>query len=281
MNFQQSSFSGRSRVQTPDGLNIAVQEWGNPAGRPIIFIHGFSQAHLSWSRQYEGALAREFRLITYDLRGHGQSDKPVTPEFYREAHRWAGELAAVIDLTQAEKPVLVAWSYGGRIVSDYLAEFGSGELSGISLVGSKIKSVPAFLGDGIPALQKQMASDDLAVSIPATIAFLKACAETWDAEEFNVHLAFKMLVPPEMRGLLHGRPFDADPVFKRLDLPMLFTHGTSDRITPHAAGEHVKAITARSRLSLYGATGHCPFLEQPERFNAELAEFVRNDCALA
>lgn len=280
MNYQQSSFVGRRIVETPDGLNIAVQEWGNPAGRPIIFIHGFSQCHLSWSRQYDSALAREFRLITYDLRGHGRSDKPLTPEFYREGHRWAGELDAVIELTQAEKPVLVAWSYGGRIVSDYLARFGAGALSGISLVGSKIKSAPAFLGAGIPALQQKMASDDLSDGIPATIAFLKACAETWDADTFSVHLAFNMLVPPEVRGLLHGRELDADAVFKDLNIPILVTHGTSDRITPHAAGEHIHAISTRSRLSLYEATGHCPFLEQPERFNAELADFVRNDCVV-
>lgn len=278
MNYQQVSFAGRSRVRTPDGLNIAVQEWGNPAGRPIILIHGFSQCHLSWSRQYDSALGREFRIITYDLRGHGQSDKPLTPQFYREGHRWAGELAAVIGCTQAEKPVLVAWSYGGRIVSDYLSEFGADALSGISLVGSKIKSAPEFLGDGIPALQRQMSSDDLTVSIPATVAFLKACAETWNADEFNIHLAFNMLVPPEVRGLLHGRKLAADAVFAKIALPILVTHGTSDRITPHAAGEHVHALTLRSRLSLYEDTGHCPFLEQPDRFNAELADFVRNDC---
>ena len=280
MNYQQSSFAGRGIVRTPDGLSIAVQEWGNPAGRPIIFIHGFSQGHLSWSRQYDSSLAREFRMITYDLRGHGQSSKPVTPEFYREGRRWSAELAAVIERTQSEKPVLVAWSYGGRVVSDYLDEFGAGGLSGISLVGSKIKSTPAFLGAGVPALQQRMASENLAVSIPATIAFLKACAEKWDEQEFNVHLAFNMLVPPEVRGFLHGRRFDADALFKKLDVPMLVTHGTSDRITPHAAGEHVHAIAARSRLSLYEATGHCPFLEQPDRFNTELSEFVRNDCAM-
>ena len=37
-------------VKTPDGLSISAQEWGNPAGPEILFIHGFSQSHLSWMR---------------------------------------------------------------------------------------------------------------------------------------------------------------------------------------------------------------------------------------
>src|SRR5437868_14244593 len=60
-------------VKTPDGLNIAAQEWGNPAGPEILFIHGFSQSYLSWMRQVQGDLAKEFRMVTYDLRGHGNS----------------------------------------------------------------------------------------------------------------------------------------------------------------------------------------------------------------
>lgn len=265
-------------VRTPDGLEIAVQEWGNPEGHPVIFIHGYSQCHLSWSRQCEGALAPDFRIITYDLRGHGQSDKPTTAEFYHEGRRWADELATVIARTQAEKPVLVAWSYGGRIVSDYLAQFGAGELSGISLVGSKIKSTLEFLGDVLPALQQHMTSDDLALSIPATIAFLEACAVNWDPEAFKIHLAFNMMVPARVRSLLQGRKLQAEALFKDLRLPMLVTHGTSDRITPYAAGEHIHALVSGSRLSLYKDTGHCPFIERHERFNAELAAFIR-DCS--
>ena len=38
-------------VKTPDGINISAQEWGNPNGREIVFIHGFMQSHLSWSKQ--------------------------------------------------------------------------------------------------------------------------------------------------------------------------------------------------------------------------------------
>lgn len=277
MTSRQSALSS-GVVRTPDGLAIAVQQWGNPAGRPIIFIHGYSQSHLSWGRQVHSDLARDFRLITYDLRGHGQSDKPLTAEFYREGARWADELATVIAQTKAERPVLVAWSYGGRIVSDYLAQFGAGGVSGLCLVGSKIKSSPDFLGDVIPALQPDLESDDLSRSIAATIAFLEACAVRWDPDEFRTHLAFNMMVPARVRGLLQGRALDAEALFGALDLPVLVAHGSEDRITPRRAGEHIHAIVKGSRLSLYEATGHCPFMEQPARFNAELAAFVRDAC---
>jgi non-heme chloroperoxidase len=66
-------------VKTPDGLTIAAQEWGNPNGPEILFIHGFSQSSLSWMRQVDSDLAKEFHIVTYDLRGHGNSDKPLDP----------------------------------------------------------------------------------------------------------------------------------------------------------------------------------------------------------
>jgi pimeloyl-ACP methyl ester carboxylesterase len=58
-------------VQTPDGVMISAQEWGNPNGAEILFIHGFSQSHLSWLRQVTSELANSFRMITYDICGHG------------------------------------------------------------------------------------------------------------------------------------------------------------------------------------------------------------------
>src|SRR5271163_3866495 len=75
-------------VTTPDGLAISAQEWGNPAGPEILFIHGFSQSHLSWMRQVNSDLAKEFRIVTYDLRGHGNSDKPLDPASYRNSKAW-------------------------------------------------------------------------------------------------------------------------------------------------------------------------------------------------
>src|ERR1700694_4893243 len=84
-------------VRAPDGVTIAAQEWGNPSGSEILFIHGFSQASLSWQRQVESDLAKEFCMVTYDLRGHGNSDKPFEPEKYKESKAWADEVQAVIE----------------------------------------------------------------------------------------------------------------------------------------------------------------------------------------
>ena len=63
-------------VQGGGGLRLHVCEWGNQDGPPILFIHGWSQNQLCWARQYESELAEEFRLVAFDLRGHGMSEAP-------------------------------------------------------------------------------------------------------------------------------------------------------------------------------------------------------------
>ena len=84
-------------VKTPDGLTISAQEWGNPNGPEILLIHGFSQSHMSWMRQVNSDLAKEFRIITYDLRGHGNSDKPDDKARYHDNKAWADEVKAIMD----------------------------------------------------------------------------------------------------------------------------------------------------------------------------------------
>ena len=66
------------------GVQLHVREWGDPEGPPILLIHGWSQNHLCWAKQYESALRDEFRIVAYDLRGHGMSDAPLEPEHYTD-----------------------------------------------------------------------------------------------------------------------------------------------------------------------------------------------------
>ena len=77
-------------VKTPDGLTISAQDWVNPNGPEILFIHGFSQSHLSWIKQVTSDLAKDFHMVTYDLRGHGNSDKPFEPERYKDLKKSLG-----------------------------------------------------------------------------------------------------------------------------------------------------------------------------------------------
>ena len=161
-------------VTTPDGLTISAQEWGNPAGPEILFIHGFSQSHLSWMRQVDSDLAKEFRIVTYDLRGHGNSDKPLDPASYKNSKAWGDEVQAVIDAAGLKRPVLVGWSYAGRVISDYLSTHGAGQIAGINFVDASIKADPAFAGDNLKNLPL-MASEDLVTNITATRSFLHGC----------------------------------------------------------------------------------------------------------
>ena len=85
-------------------------------------------------RQVDSDLAKEFHIITYDLRGHGNSDKPLDPSRYQDSKAWGDEVQAVIDAAGLKRPVLVGWSYAGRVISDYVATHGAGKLAGINFV---------------------------------------------------------------------------------------------------------------------------------------------------
>jgi pimeloyl-ACP methyl ester carboxylesterase len=262
-------------IRTPDGVTISAQESGNPSGSEILFIHGFSQSSLSWLRQVESDLAKEFRMITYDMRGHGNSDKPLEPEKYKERTAWADEVQAVIEGAKLKRPVLVGWSYGGRVIGDYLIIHGAARLAGLNYVDTVSKSDPSFVGEGLK-VQPLMFSEDLATNIAATRVFLHNCFEKQPSEEdFETMLAFNMMVPPKVRANMIGRTLSMDDVLKGLKLPVLVTHGAADKLALLAAAKYTAATIPGAKLSVYEGIGHAPFWEDTARFNAELSAFVR------
>jgi non-heme chloroperoxidase len=262
-------------VKTPDGLTIAAQEWGNPNGPEILLIHGYSQSYLSWMRQVDSDLAKDFRIVTYDLRGHGGSDKPLDPARYRDSKAWGDEVQAVMDAAGLKHPVLVGWSYAGRVISDYVATHGAGQLAGINFVDAPIKADPTLIGDNLKN-QPLMASEDLATNISATRAFVHGCfSKQPSADDFETMLAFNMMVPPKVRAALTGRPLDASESMSKLKIPVLVTHGREDRNAKIGAGEYTASVIPGAKLSIYDGVGHSPFYEDAPRFNAELAAFVR------
>jgi hypothetical protein len=86
------------------GIKLRAREWGNRAGPALLFIHGWSQSDLCWLNQVRGDLADTFRIVTFDLRGHGLSDKPPGSSPYADGRLWADDVASVIDQTCLEQP---------------------------------------------------------------------------------------------------------------------------------------------------------------------------------
>ncbi|MBB6307285.1 alpha/beta fold hydrolase [Xanthobacter tagetidis] len=264
-------------VTTPDGLSVAASVWeaeGPPTGPDLLFIHGFSQCGLCWDAQVASPQLAHLRRATYDFRGHGASDKPLDAAFYQEAGRWAGELAAVIAQTGLRRPVLVGWSYAGRIICDYLAAHGAGDISGIVFVAGVVSNEKRFFGT-CNRLMRQMCSPDTATNVAATRAFLRSCfARAPERDAFETLLGFNMMVPAEVRAGMFGRPADFDGLLAGLDLPVLAVQGARDIVVAPAMAEHIAATVPGARLEMFAEAGHAPFLETPEAFNAALARFA-------
>ncbi len=265
-------------VKTPDGLTIRAQVWGNPSGPEILFIHGFSQSYLSWIKQTSGELPKTFRMVTYDLRGHGGSDKPFDAKYYQDDKAWADEVAAVIQAAALKRPVIVAWSYGGRVAGNYLKYYGDGHLAGLDLVDIRTKTDPAWDGNVTRDTAAAMISPDIATNIAGTAAFVRGVtAAPLSPQDFEQALAYNMAVPIEVRGAMRGganSAIDFTSVFKTLRVPVLVSHGAKDDLIKPDAARYTVSVVPGAKLSIYENVGHAPFLEQPARFNKELAEFV-------
>jgi pimeloyl-ACP methyl ester carboxylesterase len=264
------------RVTSSDGTALHVQETGNPAGRPVLFIHGYSQSRLAWNKQLHSDLARDLRLVALDLRGHGLSDKPR--DAYTDSQLWADDVKAVIDALNLEMPILSGWSYGGVVICDYLQYYGDARLGGVQFVASVTRlgePVMPFLGKRFVDCIPGFFSTDVETSAQALQTFMQICAYGGPKpEDFYFFLGYNTIVPPFVRQGLFSRTLNYDDLLPTLAKEALFVHGVEDEIVLHAMSEANVCLTPRARLSSYPQVGHAPFWEAPARFNAELKDFA-------
>ena len=227
------------------GVDLRVDETGDPDGQAVLFIHGYSQSRLCWTRQLESALAEEFRLVAVDNRGHGRSDKPEGA--YADSTLWAEDVQSVI--------------------------------AGVNLVGAISKNgtedALAVIGEDFTDRVPGFESTDAQESVAALERFLRDCThEEPSPADLAFMLGYNALVPPHVRTSLHSRTVTHDDDLRAVEVPVLVTHGEADGVVlPAAAEEHASLIESAER-STYPGVGHSPFWEAPERFNRELREFV-------
>jgi pimeloyl-ACP methyl ester carboxylesterase len=264
------------RVAGGTGVALHVEETGNPDGRPVLFIHGFSQCRLAWSRQLGSGLGRDLRLVAMDLRGHGLSDKPR--DDYGDPSVWAADIDAVVTELGLERPILCGWSYGGVVIADYLRRHGEQAVGGIVLVGAISRlgePVLPFLGGDFLATLPGMFSTDVETSTTALETFLRLTTSADLApEDLYLALGYNSAVPPHVRQALLSRTLEHDDLLERLTIPVLLTHGLDDAIVLPTMSEHHARLVPHAKTSWYEGVGHTPFREAPDRFNAELHAFA-------
>ena len=275
--------TGRTTIHTVrggGGLRLHVREWGKADGPPILFMHGFSQSHLCWAKQYQSALAEEFRLVAYDLRGHGMSEAPLEPVHYTDGQLWADDLAAIIAQLGLDRPVLVGWSYGSFVICDYVRAHGQDRIAAVDFVAGAVKlGAAAFgtlIGPGFLDNFSDVTADDLPTNIRGMRGLVRAfSAEPLPPDDVETLLCSSMTVPTRIRANLAAREIDGDDVLRALAVPLLVTQGRADTIVLQAMAEHILATCPTAEPSWYEGVAHTPHLEQPERFNRELAELTR------
>lgn len=267
------------------GVRLRAVETGNPSGPAILFIHGWSQSHLSWLRQLSSRLSETFRLVAIDLRGHGDSDKPR--DAYGASELWADDIQAVIEALSLERPILSGWSYGGLVINDYVRHHGQEQLGGIHYVDAAtdlgIETSYDFLGaawngllpgqDG--SVSGTVFSEDAAEAAPAMRTFLRGCfSAPLPIEEEMLMLGFNLACPPHVRLELFSRTLQNDAVLEMLRVPVLISHGDADVVIDIQTARHIASRVRHATVSVYDGVGHAPFWEAADRFNRELAEFA-------
>ena len=261
-------------VTSPDGVELAVQEAGDPNGPAIIFVHGLLGSHLNWDKQLTSPQLQRYRLITYDMRGHGLSSKPVVATAYSDGKRWAEDLDAVIAASKASRPVLVGWSLGGAVITNYLAAFGDDRIAGALYVGGVIE----LNADQIvshPAIYRDIVSPDLKTHLDAVRDFLSLCFHTQpDSATFMRLYANAAMASWTVQKAVQSMSIASDGLSKA-GVPMLMVYGEQDALV-HAEPSLARAqvLNPKVRGEMFANSGHAPFIEEAERFNRVLAGFV-------
>lgn len=262
----------RRDVVNESGVRLAVHRAGPPGAPAVVLLHGWAQSALAWAAQLDGPLSTRFELVAADLRGHGDSDAPAGG--YGSSDTWAADVQAL--LAYVGRPaVLVGWSYGGLVIMDYLRRHGTDGVAGIVLVGAITELGRGHPGGRVGPVMRAALPDalsaDSAVAGPALRRFVRDMVVTPCAVDGLA--AESLRAPAAARAGLFDRDVTSADVLAAIDVPTLVLHGRRDPVVAPSAGEYAAGLIPGATLTWLD-TGHAPFLEDTDAFDAALAAHV-------
>ena len=259
------------------GCLLHLVETGDPHGQPVLFLHGFSQCWLTWTRQLSSELTANHRLVAMDLRGHGSSDKPRGAA-YGDSRLWADDVSAAIHELDLEQPILCGWSYGPLVILDYIRHYGEDAIGGIHFVDGITKlgsdEAVSMLAPGFLSLVPGFFSTDAEESVRSLSSLLGMCFANEPAtSDLYTMLGYNAAVPPFVRQALFSRAFDNDDLLPTIRKPVLITHGEADAIVKPIVVEHHSRAMPHAQVDIMPGAGHAPFWDDAPAFNRRLSAF--------
>lgn len=256
---------------TVAGLEIAYRRAG--AGPTLVLLHGFIADSRAWRTQLD-ALASDFDVIAWDAPGCGDSTDPG--EHFSMAE-FAEILTAFLDSIDVAAAHLCGLSWGGTLALEFYRRHPMRVTS--LILADTYAGWTGSLGEAAAAerLDRCLLESQLppAEWIPQWVphAFSNAAPQSVQDELASVMWDFH---PPGFRAMSRAVTPDFRDIFPTVKVPTLLIWGDQDNRSPPAAGEAMRDSIAGARLVVLPHAGHVSNMEQPERFNAQVADFLKS-----
>lgn len=266
-------------------VNVHVEDTGGD-GRPVILIHGFPLSGKSWKEQVPILQAAGYRVITYDRRGFGESDKPKTGYDYDTL---AEDLSGLIETLDLHEVTLVGFSMGGGEVARYISKYGEDRLYSVVFASSVTPMMMQSADNPEGPLTKARAAKLTAELTTNQDAFY----DTFTKEFFSTNGdAEHILVTEEQRQEALVLCHQADKIaavealqsfgttdfrddLKLVTVPTLVMHGDVDGTVPYdGSGKRTHAAIPHSELHVITGGPHGINVSHADEFNSTLLDFL-------
>jgi non-heme chloroperoxidase len=259
-----------------DGATLYYEQQGE--GTPIIFIHGVWMSSRFFHNQLS-FFSKQYQTILLDLRGHGNSSH--TP-YGHTISTYARDVHEFITTHQLKDVILVGWSMGAFVVWEYLKQFGQENVKGNIIVDEmasdfKWPDFPIGAFD-LPALISLM--QGIQLDRTSTLENFIPLMFKDELTEEDKHWVMKEVTKmPE--SIASAILFDQSIVDYRdflpfIAIPTLLCFGKEEKLIPVAAGRHIQKLVSGSVLEVFENSCHCPFLEESDRFNKVVSNFIEH-----
>ncbi|AJZ62091.1 X-Pro dipeptidyl-peptidase family protein [Paraburkholderia fungorum] len=272
-------------VTTKDGVDIFYKDWGPRDAQVIFFHHGWPLSADDWDAQMLFFLAKGFRVVAHDRRGHGRSSQVWDGH---DMDHYADDVAAVVNHLGVQKAVHVGHSTGGGEVIHYVARHGEDRVAKAVLI-SAVPPIMVKTESNPGGLPKQV-FDDLQAQLAANRAqFYRdiPAGPFYGYNRPNAKPSEGIIQNWWRQGMMGSAKahYDGIVAFSQTDftedlksttIPVLVMHGDDDQIVPYADSGPLSAKLARnSTLKTYAGFPHGMPTTNADTINADLLAFIK------